>query len=116
MLWEKIEKELAKGGAGMRKVMIPKRYRGDYPHKFERGKQQFLRGKRISPKPITGKESVRELIDKTFLAYNAGRLQEACRLFTERMLQSDVTIGLSLSGAMTPAGVGSSTLIPLIKA
>lgn len=116
MLWWKTEKELPKGGAGMGKVTIPKRYKSDYPHKFESGKQQFLRGKRISPKPITGKESVRELIDNTFLAYNAGRLQEACRLFAERMLKSSVTVGLSLSGAMTPAGIGSSALIPLIKA
>jgi deoxyhypusine synthase len=99
----------------MREIKVPKRYRGDYPHKFIRGKQQFLRGKRIFPKPITGKESVTELIDQTFLAYNAGRLQEACRLFAEKMLRPKVLVGLSLSGAMTPAGIGSSAVVPLIK-
>ena len=67
-----------KGEADMGNVKLPKKFVSKYPHKFSKGKQQFLRGKRILPKPITGKESVPELIDKTFLAYNAGRLQEAC--------------------------------------
>ncbi len=97
-------------------VKLPKRFVSKYPHKFAKGKGQFLRGKRILPKPITGKESLPNLVDETFLAYNAGRLQEACRLFTEKMLQPNVTVGLSLSGALTPAGLGSSVIIPLINA
>ncbi|HEX9895631.1 MAG TPA: deoxyhypusine synthase [Gemmatimonadales bacterium] len=76
----------------------------------------FLRGTRIAPPPITGKETVADLIDRAFLAYNAGRLREGCVLFTERMLQPEVTVGLSLTGAMTPAGLGMSTLIPLMQA
>jgi deoxyhypusine synthase len=32
------------------------------------------------------------------------------------MLEPDVTIGMSLTGALTPAGMGISTIIPLIKA
>ncbi len=42
-------------------------------------------------------------------------MQKACRLLTEKMLQEDVTVGLSLSGALTPAGVGRSCIIPLIQ-
>jgi deoxyhypusine synthase len=76
----------------------------------------FLRGPRIDPKPITGRETVPELVDNAFLAYNAGRLAEGCRLFSERMLADDATVGLSLTGAMTPAGLGMSTLIPLVEA
>ena len=79
-------------------------------------KKSFLSGQRIYPDPIRGGMSVDRLIDETFLAYNSGRLQKACRLFCEKMLQEDVTIGLSLSGALTPAGVGRSCIIPLIKA
>jgi deoxyhypusine synthase len=79
-------------------------------------KSRFLSGKRIEPARITGEISISELIDNTFLAYNAGRLQEGCRLFTERMLEDDVTIGVSLTGALTPAGLGMSALIPLIEA
>ncbi|HEY7194841.1 MAG TPA: deoxyhypusine synthase family protein, partial [Gemmatimonadales bacterium] len=77
---------------------------------------EYLRGQRIDPHPITGKETVAELVENAFLAYNAGRLAEGCRLFTERMLEDDVTVGMSLTGAMTPAGLGMSTIIPLIEA
>jgi len=79
-------------------------------------RKDFLRGKRIDPRPITGRETVPELIDNAFLAYNAGRLGEACRLFSERMLAADTTVGMSLTGAMTPAGLGMSTIIPLMEA
>jgi deoxyhypusine synthase len=77
---------------------------------------RFLKGQRIDPRPIDGKETVAELIEGTYLAYNAARLREACQLFTEKMLGNDVTIGLSLTGALTPAGLGMSALIPLIEA
>jgi len=79
-------------------------------------KKDFLSGQRIYPDPIRGDMRVDRLIDETFLAYNGGRLQKACRLYSEKMLQPDVTIGVSLSGALTPAGVGRSCIIPLIKA
>jgi deoxyhypusine synthase len=77
--------------------------------------RRFLQGRRIDPRPITGADSVVELIDNAFLAYNAARLREACRLFTEKMLAADVTVGVSLTGALTPAGLGISALIPLIE-
>ncbi|HSE39357.1 MAG TPA: deoxyhypusine synthase [Acidobacteriota bacterium] len=73
-------------------------------------------GKKILPKKIQKDISVPDLIDHTFLSYNAGRLREGCQLFTERMLQDDVTVGVSLTGALTPAGVGMSSLIPLMEA
>ncbi len=76
----------------------------------------FLRGPRIDPKPITGRETLPELVDNAFLAYNAGRLAEGCRLFAGRMLADDVVVGMSLTGAMTPAGLGMSTIIPLLEA
>jgi deoxyhypusine synthase len=79
-------------------------------------RSKYLSGARIEPKPITGAETAAELIDGVFQAYNAGRLREGCRLFTELMLEDDVTIGVSLTGALTPAGLGMSTLIPLVEA
>jgi deoxyhypusine synthase len=57
-----------------------------------------------------------ELVEKTFLAYNAGRLREGARLLAERMLEPEVTVGLSLTGALTPAGLGVSCIVPLLKA
>lgn len=74
-----------------------------------------LFGHKISPRPVHGEMSVVELVDNSFLAYNAARLKEACHLFSDKMLQEDVTIGLSLTGALTPAGLGISAIIPLIK-
>jgi deoxyhypusine synthase len=59
---------------------------------------------------------VEELVDTYFQAYNAGRLREACQLFANKMLNSDVTIGMSLTGALTPAGLGGSCIVPLMKA
>lgn len=77
---------------------------------------KFLRGRRIDPKPITRATKLPDLIDNAFIAYNAARLREACWLFTRKMLEPDVTIGVTLTGALTPAGLGMSALIPLIKA
>ena len=76
----------------------------------------YLAGPRIDPKPITGRETAADLIENAFLAYNAARLREGCRLFSEKMLGDGGTVGMSLTGAMTPAGLGMSTLIPLIEA
>jgi len=100
----------------MGKIKLPRKFKSTYPHKFSKGKQRYLCGRRILPRPITGKESVEDLIDHAFLAYNGARLQEACRLFVEKMLKQNVTVGMSLAGALTPAGIGSAALIPLIKA
>jgi deoxyhypusine synthase len=79
-------------------------------------KGNLLRGSPIQPRPITGSESAADLIDNAFLAYNAGRLREASHLFVERMLADDCTVGMSLTGALTPAGLGMSTVVPLIQA
>jgi deoxyhypusine synthase len=100
-----------------------RRYREDLsktPEWLKRKKlphrHKYLAGPRILPKGITGKEKTADLLDGTFLAYNAARLREGCRLFTEKMLAPDVTVGMSLSGALTPAGMGCSSIVPLIKA
>ena len=78
-------------------------------------KHNFLGGTPIDPKPVTGSMTVAELVESSFLAYNAARLREACQLFVEKMLEDDVTIGMSLTGALTPAGLGMSAIIPLIE-
>ena len=77
---------------------------------------KFLSGKRIEPRRIDAGMTVTELVDGTFQAYNAARLREACHLLTRKMLEEDVTVGLTMTGALTPAGLGMSALIPLIEA
>ncbi|HZS06173.1 MAG TPA: deoxyhypusine synthase [Blastocatellia bacterium] len=77
---------------------------------------RFLQGKRIAPTPINKNTTIVDLIESNFQAYNAARLREGAQLFAERMLADDVTVGITLTGALTPAGMGISALIPLMEA
>src|SRR6185295_12497137 len=70
----------------------------------------------LLPSSIGKGWTVTELVDNTFKAYNGGRLAEACRLFTGKMVAGNGTVGMSLTGALTPAGLGKSAIIPLLKA
>ncbi|MGB8167333.1 MAG: deoxyhypusine synthase [Chthoniobacteraceae bacterium] len=71
---------------------------------------------RLLPEPIRKGMKVTELIDTSFKAYNGGRLAEACRLFTGKMVAGNGTVGMSLTGALTPAGLGRAAIVPLMKA
>ncbi len=72
------------------------------------GRRDYLKGKPITYYRPRGSAEVRTLIEGSFQAFNAGRLAEACRIFTDKMLapENDTTIGLTVAGAMTPAGLG----------
>ena len=70
---------------------------------------------RIDPPAIPANINAADLIDFAFLSYNAGRLREGCQLFAQRMLGEKATVGLALSGALTPAGLGMSCLVPLVE-
>src|SRR6202158_6452375 len=72
-------------------------------------------GAPIDPEPVRGDMTAAELVDTAFLAYNGRRLREACRLFAEKMLEPDVFVGMSITGALTPPGLGLSCLIPLME-
>src|SRR6186713_1563670 len=78
--------------------------------------RKFAAYPRLNPLGIGKDVSAADLIDQSFLAYNGGRLREAAKLLTEKMLPGQGLIGLSLTGALTPAGLGKSCLIPLMKA
>jgi deoxyhypusine synthase len=77
-------------------------------------KEKYLSGKQILPEPITKTTDIVKLIDNMD-AYNAGRLRAACHLLKERYSQENVTVGLSLAGALTPAGLGPSAIVPLMN-
>jgi deoxyhypusine synthase len=72
-------------------------------------------GQKITPTPMSTNVSVVDLIDNYFTAYNSARLREICQLLSKDVLTEGVTVGVSLSGAMTPAGFGVSALAPLIR-
>src|ERR1700752_3816980 len=82
----------------------------------EPGKAKLLSGPRILPRRIHPDMTVAELIDQQFQAYNSARLNEAARLYAPEMLdpEKDVTIGLTMAGALTPAGLGGC-LITLME-
>ncbi len=75
-----------------------------------------LSNKQIAPPKVFGDISAADLMDSAFLSYNGGRLREAGQLLATRMTSEETTLGLSLSGALTPAGLGMSCLVPLIEA
>ena len=108
-------KASAAGPKSEQKRAAEHRERSGTAHTAHEG-SKWLQGGRIAPRRIDGSESAADLIDGTFLAYNAARLREACQLFTQKMLDDDVTIGLTLTGALTPAGLGMAAIIPLIEA
>jgi len=77
---------------------------------------KFRRFSRLDPRPIAPGTKASRLVADTFQAYNAARLREGCELFTQKMLPRNGLVGASLTGALVPAGLGKSCLIPLIKA
>ena len=82
----------------------------------KKGSNKFAGYPRLNPLGIGKDISAADLVDQVFLAYNGGRLREAAKLLAEKMLPKDGYIGMSLTGALTPAGLGKSCLIPLMKA
>ena len=82
------------------------------PNKHQPAQSELLSGQQILPRRVRPDMTVAELIDEQFQAYNAARLNEAARLYAEKMLapEQDVTIGLTMAGALTPAGLGGCIL------
>jgi deoxyhypusine synthase len=76
------------------------------------GHAQYLKGTPIRYYRPTGGAAIRDLVDNGFQAFNAGRLSEACKIYTEKMLApaNDTTIGLTVAGALTPAGLGGCVI------
>src|SRR5437763_8218086 len=79
----------------------------EYLHRISRQK--------IDPPAVTANVSAADLLDAAFLSYNAGRLREGCQLYVRKMLADNGTVGLALSGALTPAGLGMSCLVPPVE-
>ena len=78
------------------------------PGSPKKSPKSFLAGKPIRYYRPRGSAEVRRLIDDGFQAFNAARLGEACHIYSDKMLSKahDTTIGLTIAGALTPAGLG----------
>jgi deoxyhypusine synthase len=73
------------------------------------------RSRPVDPPAITGSESPRQLLERFFPAFVGRGLREAHRLM-RTSIEEDHVVFATLSGAMTPAGVHQSCVIPLIEA
>jgi deoxyhypusine synthase len=82
------------------------------PGSPQQSKGSYLSGRQIRYYRPRGSAEVRTLIDEGFQAFNAARLGEACRIFTDKMLlpENDTTIALTVAGALTPAGLGGCVI------
>ncbi|MCC7170376.1 MAG: deoxyhypusine synthase family protein [Planctomycetes bacterium] len=77
-------------------------------------RKEFKRARPVSPPPITGTESPTTIIDRMFNAY-VGRQERTAFELMRRSIREDYAVFMTLSGAMTPAGLHQSCLIPLIE-
>ncbi len=77
-------------------------------------RKPFEKARRVDPRPITGRETARDLLDHAFSAYVGRQVRTAYQLM-RRSMEEDASIFLTLSGAMTPAGLHQSCIIPLIE-
>ena len=86
----------------------------DHSIKHHHDKHEYLSGKRVLPKAISKGSDIASVVDNMD-AYNGGRLRAACQLMRDKYSPEDVTIGMSIAGALTPAGLGPSAIIPLMN-
>lgn len=102
----------------MAKHKPPRNGRDRRPTQDSRARRcrEMMSGPQIEPLRLEGNEDVADMIDRCFgrSGFNARRLAEACELYS-RMLKAGATVGLTLTGAMTPIGM-QGALNSLIKA
>ena len=77
-------------------------------------RKDFERARDVHPVGITGKETPTQIIERMFPAY-VGRQERTAFALMQRSVREDCAVFLTLSGAMTPAGLHQSCLIPLIE-
>jgi deoxyhypusine synthase len=82
----------------------------------ERGavRRSFQRARDVKPRRITGRERPIEIIEGAFPAY-VGRQERTAFELMRKCVADGAAVFLTLSGAMTPAGLHQSCLIPLIE-
>ncbi len=70
--------------------------------------------RKVSPKALSGLESTADLLRGSFPAFAGRNMREAFRLM-KKSIEENYTVFLTLSGAMTPAGLHHSCLIPMLE-
>ncbi len=83
--------------------------------KTKKQRERKPRARVIDPPALTGRETTAQLLASSFPAFAGRGMREAHRLMRQSLLENH-TVFLTVSGAMTPAGLHQSCLIPLIEA
>ena len=77
-------------------------------------RRSFQRARDVRPARITGKERPSQIIENAFPAY-VGRQERTAYQLMRKCVAEEAAVFLTLSGAMTPAGLHQSCLIPLLE-
>jgi deoxyhypusine synthase len=77
-------------------------------------RRQFEKSRDVRPRAISGKETPHEILTQRFPAY-VGRQERTAYELMRRSIEQDCAVFLTFSGAMTPAGLHQSCLIPLLE-
>jgi deoxyhypusine synthase len=77
-------------------------------------RRHFERSRDVRPTAISGKEKPHDIIIERFPAY-VGRQERTAYELMRRSIENDSAVFLTFSGAMTPAGLHQSCLIPLVE-
>ncbi len=77
-------------------------------------RRRFDHARDVRPRAITGRESPHDVLLERFPAY-VGRQERTAYELMRRSVEQDCAIFLTFSGAMTPAGLHQSCLIPLVE-
>jgi deoxyhypusine synthase len=75
----------------------------------------FERSRAVAPRPITGHETPVEILESAFPAFVGRQVRTGWELM-RKCAREGHAVFLTLSGAMTPAGLHRSCIIPLIEA
>ncbi len=76
--------------------------------------QAFQTSPEVRPRAITGQETGLDLLSFAFPAFVGRQLREAARLMRESV-SGGHTVFCTMSGAMTPAGLHRSCIVPLLE-
>lgn len=80
----------------------------------QRASRELNRAREVSPPPITGAERPHELLESAFPAFVGRQIRTGWELMA-RSIEQDATVFATMSGAMTPAGIHQSCIIPMIE-
>lgn len=75
---------------------------------------RFAQQPEVRPRGITGKETPTELLASAFPAFVGRQVREAARLMKQSVVGGN-SVFCTMSGAMTPAGLHRSCVVPLIE-